>query len=79
MPLGGIKPTVRISLLEEEPADYRCTVADRVHGAMGNLQPGLTSVPGPGFPRWMDQQEMVDIFVSSEAQLYLLESKGSSQ
>ena len=40
MPLGGIKPTVRISLLEEKPADYRCTVADGVHSAMRNLSPG---------------------------------------
>jgi hypothetical protein len=79
IPLGGIKPSVLNSILDQNPTDCRCTIANGIHIAMGNPQLGLKSAPAPGFPPWMDQQEVFKVFVWCEAELYLLESKGLSQ
>ncbi len=76
MRLGGIKPSVLISILDQNPTDCRRTMAYVVHSAMGNPQLGLKSAPAPDFPPWVAQQEMFEVFVWSEADLHLLESKG---
>jgi hypothetical protein len=79
MPLGGIKPSVLISILDQNPTDCRCSIANGVHIAMRDPQVGLKSSPSAKFSSLDGQQEMFEVFVWSEVEFYLLESKGLSQ
>ena len=72
-------PFVRISLLDGKPADYHRAIADRVHSAIRKSPALAVFNPAPKVSSLDDQQEMLDVFASSEAERYLLESKGTSQ
>jgi hypothetical protein len=64
----------RFQVTEEGTSE--CLIYSHEHA--GSRSPGRLQ-PGTKLFLLDDQQEMLDVFVSSEAERYLLDSKGTSQ